>query len=71
MDIGEPAVDPNTLTRIVQITSAFEEVLKHPLLGEGPPVFNLLSIGSRWERIGKIKGGSATRRCAFYTIPAS
>ena len=33
MDIGEPAVDPNTLTRMVQVSSAFDEVLKHPLSG--------------------------------------
>lgn len=58
MDIGEPAVDPNTLTRIVQITSAFEEVLKHPLLGGGTSSFQLAfdwqSLGEDWEDQGWI-----------------
>jgi hypothetical protein len=58
MDIGEPAVDPNTLTRIVQVTSAFEEVLKHPLLGGGTSSFQLAfdwqSLGEDWEAQGWI-----------------
>ncbi|HSK43482.1 MAG TPA: O-antigen ligase family protein, partial [Candidatus Binatia bacterium] len=58
MDIGEPAVDPNTLTRIVQMTSAFEEVLKHPVLGGGTSSFQLAfdwqSLGEAWEDQGWI-----------------
>jgi O-antigen ligase len=58
MDIGEPAVDPNTLTRIVQVSSAFEEVLKHPMLGGGTSSFQLAfdwqSLGEEWEDQGWI-----------------
>jgi hypothetical protein len=58
MDIGEPAVDPNTLTRIVQVTSAFDEVLKHPFLGGGTSSFQLSfdwqSLGEEWEEQGWI-----------------
>lgn len=58
MDIGEPAVDPNTLTRIVQVSSAFEEVLKHPMLGGGTSSFQLSfdwqSLGEEWEEQGWI-----------------
>jgi len=58
MDIGEPAVDPNTLTRIVQVSSAFEEVLKHPILGGGTSSFQLAfdwqSLGEEWEDQGWI-----------------
>jgi hypothetical protein len=58
MDIGEPAVDPNTLTRIVQVSSAFEEVLKHPMLGGGTSSFQLAfdwqSMGEEWEDQGWI-----------------
>ena len=58
MDIGEPAVDPNTLTRIVQVTSAFDEVLKHPFLGGGTSSFQLAfdwqSLGEEWEDQGWI-----------------
>jgi O-Antigen ligase len=58
MDIGEPAEDPNTLTRIVQVTSAFDEVLKHPFLGGGTSSFQLAfdwqSLGEEWEDQGWI-----------------
>ena len=58
MDIGEPAVDPNTLTRIVQVSSAFEEVLKHPVFGGGTSSFQLefdwQSLGEDWEDQGWI-----------------
>ena len=58
MDISEPAVDPNTLTRIVQVSSAFEEVLKHPMLGGGTSSFQLAfdwqSLGEDWEDQGWI-----------------
>ncbi|HYX49201.1 MAG TPA: O-antigen ligase family protein, partial [Ktedonobacteraceae bacterium] len=58
MDIGEPAVDPNTLTRIVQVSSAFEEVLKHPMLGGGTSSFQLAfdwqALGEDWEDQGWI-----------------
>ncbi len=58
MDIGEPAVDPNTLTRIVQVSSAFEEVLKHPILGGGTSSFQLAfdwqALGEEWEDQGWI-----------------
>jgi hypothetical protein len=58
MDIGEPAVDPNTLTRIVQVSSAFEEVLKHPVLGGGTSSFQLefdwQALGEEWEDQGWI-----------------
>lgn len=58
MDIGEPAVDPNTLTRIVQVSSAFDEVLKHPFLGGGTSSFQLAfdwqSLGEEWEEQGWI-----------------
>ena len=70
MDIGEPAVDPNTLTRIVQVSSAFEEVLKHPVLGGGTSSFQLefdwQSLGEEWEKQGWI----GIRKCAFCTIQA-
>lgn len=58
MDLGEPAVDPNTLTRIVQVSSAFDEVLKHPMLGGGTSSFQLSfdwqSLGEEWEDQGWI-----------------
>jgi hypothetical protein len=58
MDIGEPAVDPNTLTRIVQVSSAFDEVLKHPFMGGGTSSFQLAfdwqSLGEDWEDQGWI-----------------
>ena len=58
MDIGEPAVDPNTLTRIVQVSTAFDEVLKHPVLGGGTSSFQLefdwQSLGEEWEDQGWI-----------------
>ena len=58
MNIGEPAVDPNTLTRIVQVSSAFEEVLKHPMLGGGTSSFQLAfdwqALGEEWEDQGWI-----------------
>lgn len=58
MDIAEPAVDPNTLTRIVQVSSAFEEVLKHPMLGGGTSSFQLAfdwqALGEEWEDQGWI-----------------
>ena len=58
VDIGEPAMDPNTLTRVVQVSSAFEEVLKHPMLGGGTSSFQLSfdwqSLGEEWEDQGWI-----------------
>jgi len=58
MDIGEPAVDPNTLTRIVQVTSAFDEITKHPFMGGGTSSFQLAfdwqSLGEDWEEQGWI-----------------
>ena len=58
MDIGEPAMDPNTLTRVVQVSSAFDEVLKHPILGGGTSSFQLAfdwqSLGEEWEALGWI-----------------
>jgi hypothetical protein len=58
VDIGEPAMDPNTLTRVVQVSSAFEEVLKHPMLGGGTSSFQLAfdwqSLGEEWEDQGWI-----------------
>ena len=58
MDIGEPAVDPNTLTRMVQVSSALDEVLKHPFLGGGTSSFQLAfdwqSLGEDWEDQGWI-----------------
>jgi hypothetical protein len=58
IDIGEPTIDPNTLTRVVQVTSAFDEVLKHPFLGGGTSSFQLAfdwqSMGEEWENQGWI-----------------
>jgi hypothetical protein len=58
VDIGEPAMDPNTLTRVVQVSSAFEEILKHPMLGGGTSSFQLAfdwqSLGEDWEDQGWI-----------------
>lgn len=58
LDIGEPAMDPNTLTRVVQVSSAFEEVLKHPFLGGGTSSFQLAfdwqALGEEWEDQGWI-----------------
>ena len=58
MDIGEPTVDPNTLTRVVQVSSAFDEVLKHPFLGGGTSSFQLAfdwqALGEEWEEQGWI-----------------
>jgi O-antigen ligase len=58
MNIGEPAVDPNTLTRIVQVTSAFDEIQKHPFMGGGTSSFQLAfdwqSLGEEWEEQGWI-----------------
>lgn len=58
IDIGEPAMDPNTLTRVVQVSSAFDEVLKHPMLGGGTSSFQLAfdwqALGEEWEDQGWI-----------------
>ena len=58
MDIGEPAMDPNTLTRVVQVSTAFDEVLKHPFMGGGTSSFQLAfdwqSFGEEWEEQGWI-----------------
>jgi hypothetical protein len=58
IDIGEPTIDPNTLTRVVQVTSAFDEVLKHPFLGGGTSSFQLAfdwqTLGEEWENQGWI-----------------
>jgi hypothetical protein len=64
VDIGEPAVDPNTLTRIVQVSSAFDEVEKHPFMGGGTSsfqlAFNWQLLGEDWEEQGWI--GNAEMR---------
>jgi O-Antigen ligase len=58
MNISDNAVDPNTLTRIVQVSSAMDEVLKHPVLGGGTSSFQLSfdwqSLGEEWEDQGWI-----------------
>ncbi|HXA85978.1 MAG TPA: O-antigen ligase family protein [Candidatus Dormibacteraeota bacterium] len=58
VDISDPTADPNTLTRVVQVGSAFEEVLKHPVLGGGTSSFQLAfdwqSLGAEWEDQGWI-----------------
>lgn len=58
MDIGEPAMDPNTLTRVVQVSTAFDEVLKHPFMGGGTSSFQLAfdwqALGEDWEEQGWI-----------------
>jgi O-Antigen ligase len=58
VDISDPASDPNTLTRMVQVGSAFDEVLKHPVWGGGTSSFQLAfdwqSLGAEWEDQGWI-----------------
>jgi hypothetical protein len=58
VDIGEPAMDPNTLTRVVQVSTAFDEVTKHPFMGGGTSSFQLAfdwqSLGEDWEEQGWI-----------------
>lgn len=58
VDISDPASDPNTLTRLVQVGSAFDEVLKHPVWGGGTSSFQLAfdwqSLGAEWEDQGWI-----------------
>jgi hypothetical protein len=58
VDISDPTADPNTLTRFVQVGSAFDEVLKHPVLGGGTSSFQLAfdwqSLGTEWEDQGWI-----------------
>jgi O-Antigen ligase len=58
VDISDPVSDPNTMTRMVQVGSAFEEVLKHPVLGGGTSSFQLAfdwqSFGAEWEDQGWI-----------------
>ncbi|HZE80920.1 MAG TPA: O-antigen ligase family protein [Candidatus Polarisedimenticolia bacterium] len=58
VDISDPTSDPNTLTRVVQVGSAFDEVLKHPVWGGGTSSFQLAfdwqSLGPEWEDQGWI-----------------
>jgi hypothetical protein len=58
VDISDPAADPNTLTRMVQVGTAFDEVLKHPVWGGGTSSFQLAfdwqSLGTEWEDQGWI-----------------
>jgi hypothetical protein len=58
VDISDPTSDPNTLTRMVQVGSAFDEVLKHPVWGGGTSSFQLAfdwqSFGAEWEDQGWI-----------------
>ena len=58
VDISDPTSDPNTLTRVVQVGSAFDEVLKHPVWGGGTSSFQLAfdwqSLGAEWEDQGWI-----------------
>lgn len=58
VDISDPTSDPNTLTRVVQVGSALDEVLKHPVWGGGTSSFQLAfdwqSFGAEWEDQGWI-----------------
>jgi hypothetical protein len=58
VDVSDPTADPNTLTRVVQAASAYEEVLKHPVWGGGTSSFQLAfdwqSLGAEWEDQGWI-----------------
>ncbi|MGZ4874254.1 MAG: O-antigen ligase family protein [Candidatus Angelobacter sp.] len=58
VDISDPTSDPNTLTRVVQVGSALDEVLKHPVWGGGTSSFQLAfdwqSLGAEWEDQGWI-----------------
>lgn len=58
VDIADPTADPNTMTRVVQATTAVDEVLKHPVLGGGTSSFQLAwdwqSMGTDWEDQGWI-----------------
>jgi hypothetical protein len=58
VDLSDPTADPNTLTRVVQVGSAFDEVLKHPVWGGGTSSFQLAfdwqSLGTEWEDQGWI-----------------
>jgi O-antigen ligase len=58
VDLSDPTADPNTLTRVVQVGSAFDEVLKHPVWGGGTSSFQLAfdwqSLGTDWEDQGWI-----------------
>jgi O-antigen ligase len=58
VDIGEPGMDPNTLTRVVQVSTALDEVAKHPFMGGGTASFQLAfdwqSLGEDWEEQGWI-----------------
>lgn len=58
VDISDPTSDPNTLTRAVQVGSALDEILKHPVWGGGTSSFQLAfdwqSLGTDWEDQGWI-----------------
>jgi hypothetical protein len=58
VDIADPTSDPNTLSRVVQVSSAFDEVLKHPVWGGGTASFQLAfdwqSMGEDWQDQGWI-----------------
>jgi hypothetical protein len=58
VDISDPTSDPNTLTRVVQVGSALDEILKHPVWGGGTSSFQLAfdwqSLGTEWEDQGWI-----------------
>jgi O-antigen ligase/polysaccharide polymerase Wzy-like membrane protein len=58
VDISDPTSDPNTLTRVVQVGSALDEILKHPVWGGGTSSFQLAfdwqSLGTDWEDQGWI-----------------
>src|SRR5579884_1619109 len=58
VEISDPTADPNTLTRAVQTITAFDEILKHPILGGGTASFQLAfdwrDFGAEWEVQGWI-----------------
>jgi hypothetical protein len=58
VDIADPTSDPNTLNRVVQATSAVDEVLEHPVFGSGTASFQLTwdwqALGADWGDQGWI-----------------
>jgi O-Antigen ligase len=58
VDIADPTSDSSTLTRVVQFSSAIEEVFSHPIWGGGTSSFQLAfdwqSMGEDWQDQGWI-----------------
>jgi O-antigen ligase/polysaccharide polymerase Wzy-like membrane protein len=58
VDVSDVTADDNAMTRLVQLAVAFEDIEKHPVIGNGSLSFNVLfnweDFGTGWESLGWI-----------------